>query len=265
MGARKTPKEFMKLSKDPAECKIFHGTITQPPTRVRTIAPRRIFMYLGNKLVKSFAPETTVAEMLTHSCAKHQETPAKKAAALPAGPSQVSMMAIGSQIYSPKTTPEAEVTTIPMIAIQLHISGNQAPVVRDVFPDLVYRVKSAMLTPTVDQLAVQLFNAHMISQLFSLPVTVACWRQISPLPPARTQIQITIPMTVAVVMTTLAAKSQRNLCGGISSMGNWIVQMTKYDTICCVVIPTLSGIWFAILRYDGQIARMTWVVGATAR
>lgn len=227
MGAKNTPKEFMKLSKDPAEWRIFQGTITHPPRSVRTMAPRRIFMYLGNKLVKSLAPETTVAEMLTHNCAKHQERPAKKAAALPPGPSQVSMMAIGSQMYSPKTTPEAEVTTIPMIAIQLQISGNHAPVVKDVFPDLVYRVKSAMLTPTVDQLAVQLFSAHMINQLFSLPVTAGFCCQISPLPPARRQIQITIPMTVAVVMTTLAANNHRNLCGGINSMGNWIVQMTK--------------------------------------
>jgi hypothetical protein len=227
IGARKTPKEFMKLSREPAECKIFHGTITHPPIRVRTMAPRRIFMYLGNKLVKSFAPEITVAEMLTQSCAKHHETPAKKAAALPAGPSQVSMMAMGSQMYVPNTTPEAEVTTIPIIAIQLHMSGNQAPVVKDVFPDFVYRVKSGMLTPTVDQLAVQLFKAHMISQLFSLPVTVACCCQIPPLPPARTQIQITIPITVAVVMTNLAANNHRNLCGGIRIMGNWIVQMTK--------------------------------------
>lgn len=101
IGDRKTPSELMKLSRDPAEYRIFHGTMTQPPMMVMKMAPLLMFIHLGNRLAKSFAPETTVADMLTHTCARHQDTPAKKAAALPAGPSQRSMMAIGSQRYSP--------------------------------------------------------------------------------------------------------------------------------------------------------------------
>ena len=101
IGAKKIPSELMKLNSDPAECKIFHGTMTHPPMMVMKIAPRLMFIYLGNKLFKSFAPDTTVAEMLTHICAKHHEAPAKKAPALPAGPSHLSMMAIGSQRNSP--------------------------------------------------------------------------------------------------------------------------------------------------------------------
>lgn len=91
----------MKLSSDPAECNIFHGTMTHPPIIVMKIAPLLMFIHLGNKLVKSFAPETTVAEMLTHTCARHHDNPAKNAAARPAGPSQLSIMAIGSQMKSP--------------------------------------------------------------------------------------------------------------------------------------------------------------------
>jgi hypothetical protein len=101
MGARKIPIEFMKLSRDEAECKIFHGTMAQPPIIVRIIAPRLILIHSGHKLAISFAPLMTVAEIFTQTCAKHQLRPAKKAAALPAGPSQVSIIEIGSHRYSP--------------------------------------------------------------------------------------------------------------------------------------------------------------------
>lgn len=87
IGARKIPKELIKVNKDPAELRIFHGTMTQPPRIVRMMAPRRILIHLGNKLAISLAPEITVAEMLTQIWAIHHETPAKKAAARPPGPS----------------------------------------------------------------------------------------------------------------------------------------------------------------------------------
>lgn len=101
IGERKIPNEFIKLSRDVAELYIFHGTKAQPPRTVRMIAPRLMLMYLGHRLVMSFAPLMTVAEMLTQICARAQLKPAKKAAALPAGPSQVSTMEMGSHRVSP--------------------------------------------------------------------------------------------------------------------------------------------------------------------
>lgn len=91
----------MKLSSESAECRIFQGTMAQPPMTVMAMAPRRMLNHLGNRLARSLAPEMTVAEMLTHICAITHESPAKKAAARPPGPSHESMIVMGSQMYSP--------------------------------------------------------------------------------------------------------------------------------------------------------------------
>lgn len=100
VGARKMPREFMKLNRELALCKIFHGTIAQPPMMVMKMAPRRILNHFGNRFDRSFAPEMTVADMLTQIWAMTQELPAKNAAARPPGPSHESMMTMGSQTYS---------------------------------------------------------------------------------------------------------------------------------------------------------------------
>jgi hypothetical protein len=65
IGARKTPSEFMELSKECAECKIFHGRMTHPLTMVMKMAPRRMLIHLGKRPARSLAPDTTLAEMLT--------------------------------------------------------------------------------------------------------------------------------------------------------------------------------------------------------
>jgi len=65
--------------------------------------------------------------MLTHTCARHHETPAKNAATRPPGPSHWSIMAMRFQRYSPKTTPDTEVTTMPIIAMNERMSGNHSP------------------------------------------------------------------------------------------------------------------------------------------
>ncbi len=59
------PRLFMKLSSELALCKIFQGTIAQPPMIVMTIAPRRMLIHFGNRFARSFAPEITVADILT--------------------------------------------------------------------------------------------------------------------------------------------------------------------------------------------------------
>lgn len=55
-------------------------------------------------------------------------------------------------------------------------------------------------------------------------------------------------------------KNHINLWGGVRRIGNWMSQNTKWLTICWVVIPTDSGIWFGMSRKDGQIARMHCVM-----
>jgi len=202
-------------------------TMTHPPTMVMKMAPRRMFNHLGKRLAKSFAPDTNVAEMLTHTCARHHETPAKNAATRPPGPSYWSIMAMRFQRYSPKTTPDTEVTTMPIIAMNERMSGNHSPVVNACLGVVMYRMKSAMLTPTVDQLAVQLFRARMINELSCLPLTVASCSQISPPLPAFTHIQTSMPSIVADIMMTLAVNNQRYRCGGMSGSGNCMHQMTK--------------------------------------
>jgi hypothetical protein len=51
IGARKIASEAMKVKREDAEEMIFHGTITQPPIIVVMIAPRRILIYLGKRVV----------------------------------------------------------------------------------------------------------------------------------------------------------------------------------------------------------------------
>ena len=55
----------MKLRREEAEEMIFQGTIIQPPVIVVIMTPRLILMYLGQRLVMSFAHEMTLAERLT--------------------------------------------------------------------------------------------------------------------------------------------------------------------------------------------------------
>jgi hypothetical protein len=126
-GARKIPKELMKFNNELAEVRIFHGTIAHPPMMVIMIVPLLTLIHLGHKLTVSLAPLTTVAEILTHIRASSQLRPQKNAAALPPGPSHISLIEIGFHRYSPWTVLDAEVTTIPMTAIQLQIKGNQRP------------------------------------------------------------------------------------------------------------------------------------------
>jgi hypothetical protein len=53
MGARKMAREAMKVRREAAEEMIFQGTMTQPPMIVVMIAPRRILMYFGKRVVYS--------------------------------------------------------------------------------------------------------------------------------------------------------------------------------------------------------------------
>src|SRR6266536_864625 len=101
IGARKIPRPDMKLSRLAAEWMIFQGTIIQPAVIVVMITPRRILMYLGNKLVMSFEQEMTFAERLVPICAITPQKPTKKAPQRPEGPSHFAASARGSQMYSP--------------------------------------------------------------------------------------------------------------------------------------------------------------------
>ena len=101
MGARKMPKPDMKLNKLDAEWMIFQGTMIQPAVTVVIMTPRRMLMYLGNKLIMSLEQEITFADKLVPICAMTQLKPTKKAPARPEGPCHMAARARGSQMYSP--------------------------------------------------------------------------------------------------------------------------------------------------------------------
>lgn len=66
-----------------AELKIFHGTMTQPPTKAAMIQPRLMLTYFGKRTVKSLAAEIELAVMFVPTCAMYQAREAKNAAARP--------------------------------------------------------------------------------------------------------------------------------------------------------------------------------------
>lgn len=73
----------MKDKKVVAEAKIFHGTMTQPPTRAAMTQPRLMLTYRGKRTVKSLAAEIELAVILVPTCAMYHERAAKNAAARP--------------------------------------------------------------------------------------------------------------------------------------------------------------------------------------
>ena len=58
----------------------------------------------------------------------------------------------------------------------------------------------------------------------------------------------------------LATKNHLSLWGGIRRIGNWMDQKMRWLIIPWVVMPTLSGMWFGMLRYEGQMERMICVM-----
>lgn len=114
-----------------------------------------------------------------------------------------------------------------MIATQLQMMGKKAACVKAARGLRMKRVKSGILTPTVDQLAVQLLSAHMISQDLVEPETLARCCQMSPLPLACRQVQMVKPTIVLSTETILMVKRGRSRWVGMSRSGNWMVHTTK--------------------------------------
>lgn len=134
-----------------AELRIFQGTSTQAPVTAAIIEPLWILTHRGKRIVKSFAAEIEFAVALVPTVAMNQAKAAKNAAALPPLPSssQRATMSRGFHRYSPVKTLVAEVVMIPMMPHTVNRIGMNGPWAYCPRGDLLYLVKSGILTAKV--------------------------------------------------------------------------------------------------------------------
>src|SRR5512146_1517628 len=153
------------------------------PIRPVRSPPRLKSMRLGNAFAKSFAGDTTFAAMLTASVAT---TTVNIATATIAFDENVPPSAIGSQIGAPKIFEVAEVIVIPIAANTVIVVGSAM-----VWPiacsrcDRPNRVKSGMLSDSVDQNAIVPVSAGMNTDRNGLSPEYDERSRIGPSPPAR--------------------------------------------------------------------------------
>lgn len=73
----------MKLMRDSAETRMFHGVIAHAPRIAQMYCPRRMLIYLGRRAERSVATEMELAEMFTPIEAIKNAAAQKNAPALP--------------------------------------------------------------------------------------------------------------------------------------------------------------------------------------
>jgi hypothetical protein len=91
------------------------------------------------------------------------------------------------------------------------------------------------------------------AQLYALPVIVAGRFHISP-PSVLEKAQPRIAIHAIGTITLLAMNSHRRLFGCIYKNGICASQKRKKEIMVLVSMPWSAGMWFFIVRNDGQIA-----------
>jgi hypothetical protein len=92
------------------------------------------------------------------------------------------------------------------------------------------------------------------AQEYALPVSVASWFHISPLPPVLTNAQIKIAIQAIGTMILLAMNSHLNSLGCITRNGRLPNQKMKKLIMVAVSIPWLAGMPLRRVRKEGQMA-----------
>lgn len=120
MGPRKIAYADIKLRKEPALARIFHGTSAQQMMAVSSW-PRRMLTKRGINAIRSLAADSELAEILTPKAARAKEKAAKNRAARL---SQWATRAMGSHSTTPYRTPPAEDEAMPIKAMNVKKIGS---------------------------------------------------------------------------------------------------------------------------------------------